>query len=103
MEDLTNQLDHMTQQIRRIRHNLIVELESAGAKDAGRVVIEECFEWAREIQKKYPETYHSVRSYYAMATGNPPRDAVADDFEGDDSALLFLAKLRHRLLKDYPL
>jgi len=88
----------MTKQIRLFRHKLIAELEKKGVSEANRLVIDECFEWAREIQKKYPETYRNVRSYYGMVTGNPPKDVSTEDFEGEDSALLFLENLRKRLL-----
>ena len=76
----------------------IAELEKKRVPEANRLVIDECFEWAREIQKKYPETYRNVRSYYGMVTGHAPKEATKDDFHGEDSALLFLENLRKRLL-----
>lgn len=98
MEHPDYHLDQMTKQIRRARHDLVEHLEKTGIKDASKVVIEECFEWARGIQKKYPDSYHSVRSYYGMVGGHSPDTATVNDFKGEDSALLFLGNLRKNLL-----
>ncbi|MBI4068188.1 hypothetical protein HY413_02135 [Candidatus Kaiserbacteria bacterium] len=98
MEHADYHLDEMTKQIRQIRHSLVEHLEKKGVKDASRVVVEECFAWARDIQKKYPDSYHAVRSYYGMVGGHSPDTATVKDFKAEDSALLFLANLRKKLL-----
>ena len=97
-EHLDYHLDPMTKRIREIRRELIEHLEKKGIKDAGRKVFEACFEWARGIQGKYPKTYHLVRAYYGMVGGSAPPSLTQDDFEGEDSALLFLENLRKKLL-----
>lgn len=98
MENLDYHLDGITKQIRKIRHEIIEDLNKKGVKNVSRIVVEECFEWARGVQKEHPNTYRSVRSYWGMVGGHSPDTATVDDFKGKDSAFVFLENLRTRLL-----
>jgi hypothetical protein len=98
MENFDYHIDKTTERIRKIRHDLIIDFDKKGVKDAAKAVTEECFDWARSVQKKYPETYHIVRSYYGMISSHSPVEATIDDFKGIDSAFLFLENLRKRYL-----
>jgi len=98
MEKFDYHIDETTEQIREIRRDLIVDFDKKGIKDAAKVVTEACFDWARSVQKKYPETYHMVRSYYGMISSHSPVEATVDDFKDTDSAFLFLENLRKKYL-----
>jgi|GEM_PF-4131281 len=92
-------LDETTKKVREFRSKVIKEIKERSDRDSTSVVMEACFQWARDIKEKHPDTYTKVRSYYAMIGGTPPEERVSEnDFSGEDSAFLFLENLRKRLL-----
>lgn len=80
----------------KIRNTLVRDLARTEMENPEAAFFGESTIWAKEMQSKYPDTYNKVRSYHVMIGSTPPHFCAEEDFSGEDSALVFMEKLRQK-------
>lgn len=55
-------------------------------------------EYSNKMKEKYPDAYHRTRAYHALIGSTMfPEETPIEDFEGEDSVLVFVKNLRKKL------
>jgi acyl-CoA-binding protein len=86
-------------EIRSQRRKLLAEMEMRGLSEID--ALDDIVDYADEMKAKYPDTYQNTRAYHVLIGSTVPSRAgeLRDDFDGKDSALIFLAGLRAKYLE----